>query len=76
MSTQAQVLAPSIGPADARARSTGGRPGRAVWNFLARVGEQRARAEMLRLAAGYALTQPALAAQLRAAARERRVDPA
>lgn len=42
--------------------------GRRVWGFLEAAGERRARRELNRLAQGYAISQPQLAAQLREAA--------
>jgi len=43
--------------------------GRSIWRALEAMGESRARGELERMADAYALTRPALAAQLRSASR-------
>ena len=64
---------PSIGMLAARATSqfasAAADAGRSVWTFFGQLGESRARNELTRMADSYALTQPELAAQLRAASR-------
>jgi hypothetical protein len=64
---------PSVGMLAGRAVSSlvsaAAETGRSVWNLLGQLGESRARGELNRMADSYALTQPELSAQLRAAAK-------
>jgi hypothetical protein len=57
-----------VGRALASAMAFASRIGRSTWDWLGVLGRERARSELLRMAESHAATQPALAAQLRAAA--------
>lgn len=66
----APLMAPCGDPI-LRAKAAPEAAARSLWKYLATVGENRARREMRLVACHTAITRPALAASLRAAARQR-----